>query len=890
VGGVATRAASRAWPFTGRHLIVESALDALSEDAAALFLFGEPGVGKTRLAHELVHRLDAQGRPTARIIATIADRGSPLAALAHLLPPMEGRDAGAVFHSAREAFAADTDRLVLHVDDAHVLDPSSASLLGSLADAGVVQLVVTARTGDPLPDAFAALRSSDAAVTITVDTLDAISVDSLLHRALGAPLDGAAEAQLLEVSGGNPFFLRELVLGAIEDGVLREVAGVWRLDGTIPANAALIERVLDRVRHLPDTARDALDVIAVAEPLGLDDLEATFPTEVLEELERRALIRVDAEERRSSVRLAHPIYAEAVRSMLGRIRFRRLARDQVERVLAHGGRRRDDGLRMARWQMEAGLSPDPEQALAAARVARHALDFESTVELARAALAAGEVRAAPVLGTALYELGDFAGVEEVVVEALAAEPLEPDFVQLIRTRAMGLLWGSGDHQLAISTLTAAEAAVVEPRHGELLRCARALDIAWSGDPAGALELAEPLLRSDHPTTAAQAALTVELVAATAGPTTQAITVADRWFAVHLDLADKEEASNPGNHLITKALALANAGRLTEAEELAALGYRASVASRRGIGQMWFALLLARLALARGDAAAADRLLREQIALCQAIGHRRPMLIGLSQHAIALTFLGQVDAARQALATIDADPVVVLPLFAVERARAEGWVLAAEGHVAAARQVVVDGATTAERAGITLLAALARVDALRLGDQDQAGPLRAAAALVESPIVDTAAAWAEAGADGPALEAVAGSLADMGFAMHAAEAWSQAAAAWRDAGDRRRATAAERTADELARACTGSSTPTLARVDSVVPLTAREREVALLTARGLTAKEVGERLVVSSRTVSNHLQNVYTKLGISSRAELADAIGQLGEDPSAELEPTDGSGR
>ena len=890
MGGVATGAASRAWPFTGRHLILEGALDALSGGVASLFLVGDPGVGKTRLAQELVQRLEEQDRRTARVIATIAGRGAPLAPLAHLLPPMAGQDAGAVFRSAREVFTVEGDRMVLLVDDAHVLDPSSASLLGSLADAGVVQLVVTARTGDPLPDALAALRSSDDALTLTVDTLDAIAVDSLLHRALGAPLDGAAEAQLLEVSGGNPFFLRELVVGAMEEGALHEVAGVWRLDGSIPPNTALSERVLERVRNLPDKARDALDVIAVAEPIGLDDLEATFPGELLEELERRSLIRVDPDRRRNAVRLAHPIYAEAARSMLGRIRYRRLARDQVERVRSHGARRRDDGMRVARWQMEAGLSPDPEQALAAARVARHALDFESTAELARAALAAGEVRAAPLLGVALYELGDFAGVEEVVVAALAADPVEEDFVQLTRVRAIGLLWGPGDHALAIATLADAEAAVSEPRHRELLRCARALDLAWCGEPSRALQIAEPLLRSEHPTTTVQAALTIELVAATTGPTTRAIAEADRWLPVHFDLADREEANNPGNHVVTKVLALANAGRLAEADELAQLGYEASVANRRAIGQMWFLLLRGRLALARGDAQAADRLLREQVALCQAIGHRRPMLVGLTQHAIALALLGEVAAAREALTAVDAEPVGILPLFAVERARAEAWILAAEGEVAAARAVLLEGAAAAEGAGITLLGALARLDALRLGDRAQAGALRSAAAVVDSPIIDTAVAWAEALGDGGALEVVAVSLAEMEFAMLAAEAWAMAAEAWRDAGDQRRGTAAERMADELARACTGSTTPTLATVDSVMPLTAREREVALLTAQGLTAKEVGERLVVSSRTVSNHLQNVYSKLGISSRAELADAIGRLGEGPGREPPSTEGSGR
>jgi DNA-binding CsgD family transcriptional regulator len=52
------------------------------------------------------------------------------------------------------------------------------------------------------------------------------------------------------------------------------------------------------------------------------------------------------------------------------------------------------------------------------------------------------------------------------------------------------------------------------------------------------------------------------------------------------------------------------------------------------------------------------------------------------------------------------------------------------------------------------------------------------------------------------------------------------------------------------------------------LTARGFEVAELAARGLTTDEVGRALGVSSNTVKKHLRNVYDRLAISSRAELA----------------------
>ncbi|MBT8159734.1 MULTISPECIES: LuxR C-terminal-related transcriptional regulator [Arthrobacter] len=50
-----------------------------------------------------------------------------------------------------------------------------------------------------------------------------------------------------------------------------------------------------------------------------------------------------------------------------------------------------------------------------------------------------------------------------------------------------------------------------------------------------------------------------------------------------------------------------------------------------------------------------------------------------------------------------------------------------------------------------------------------------------------------------------------------------------------------------------------------PLTAREMDVVRLVAKGLTNRAVAERLVLSEKTVARHLANVYSKLGIASRA-------------------------
>jgi DNA-binding CsgD family transcriptional regulator len=76
---------------------------------------------------------------------------------------------------------------------------------------------------------------------------------------------------------------------------------------------------------------------------------------------------------------------------------------------------------------------------------------------------------------------------------------------------------------------------------------------------------------------------------------------------------------------------------------------------------------------------------------------------------------------------------------------------------------------------------------------------------------------------------------------------------------------------IAAGCPGVRTPALADA-TAVPLTARELEIARLSATGLSSRAVSDRLEISVRTVDNHLGNVYSKLGISGRRELPAVLG------------------
>ena len=58
------------------------------------------------------------------------------------------------------------------------------------------------------------------------------------------------------------------------------------------------------------------------------------------------------------------------------------------------------------------------------------------------------------------------------------------------------------------------------------------------------------------------------------------------------------------------------------------------------------------------------------------------------------------------------------------------------------------------------------------------------------------------------------------------------------------------------------------------LSTRERQVARLAVDGLTAREIGEQLFISPRTVETHLASVYAKLGVRSKVELTRRASEL----------------
>ncbi|MFN8019216.1 MAG: LuxR C-terminal-related transcriptional regulator [Acidimicrobiales bacterium] len=870
------------WPLVGRERELAEVLDALEVPGAAVLLFGDLGCGKTRLAGEVFERLALAGRTTAHATATEAQSAAPLGAIAHLVPRSAADPDATVLQAIHEAVASrgTDDPLYLHLDDAHHLDVSSATLLVGLVSSGAMRLLATARRGMVLPEPFTALRGMPEARSFELGPLDRAAADDLLVAALDAPVDGQARDQLWRLSEGNPLYLRELVLGGMADGWFAQVSGVWQLRGAPSANLSLGERVMGRLRSLGPEAHAAIELLAVGEPIGLDVLVGLTSDEAVDELERAGVAVVEVDRRRHDVRVAHPLYGEVLRSSMDEDSRRHHAAQLVGAIGALGARRATDPQRIAQWQLSAGLDADPEALLASARIARHHNDWVTAVRLARAALDAGLPDAAYLCAEAHYALGEFEDGDAVAAAAFAdVDRLSHEALAgLHRTRGGVWFFGTSSTEEAFAAVEVARSVIDEPDLLDMLGYAEAIMCMWSGRVREARAIAEPLLDAPDVKVRVQAALAAENVAAAAGPVTRAVELAEAAYPVHAALPDLNGTNSPAFHLLIQAEAMVNAGWFDRAEGLARFGYDLALASLNRIAQMWFARELGRIALYRGDAASSRAWFQEAVALCRGTSWFRPMALELSELAMAEAHLGDAEAAAAAIEARDRLGVPVIPIFASEAVRGAAWAQAVNGDRDGAREALVAAADAADEAGIALFAALARIDALRLGARDQAAPLAAAAAVVASDLVSVGARWAAAVDAGDALEleSVGGAFEALGCTVLGAEALEAAAAAWRAAGDEQRAAAASGRAATLAATHQAAPAPVPERdaAPDAMVLTPRELEIAELAASGLTAKAVAEQLRISHRTVSNHLQNAYTKLGVSGRAELAPVLDRL----------------
>jgi DNA-binding CsgD family transcriptional regulator len=293
----------------------------------------------------------------------------------------------------------------------------------------------------------------------------------------------------------------------------------------------------------------------------------------------------------------------------------------------------------------------------------------------------------------------------------------------------------------------------------------------------------------------------------------------------------------------------------------------------GLGSGWVSLLQAQAAWLRGRTREA---LSASEQACAALAPHR--LYDGNAHAAranAAALCGEVELATESLTIAEQSPGVSESLFYPWRYQARVWTAACSGDVPGAVRLVQALTVRLQADGFAGHELLALYDLVRLGRPDLAVD-RMRAILAEVPGGRAAAlllrhAVAAGAAEPESLFAVARELAVHGYLVFAAEAAATSVRLFRSARDPRALAASTLLADVLAK-CDNIRTPALLALQPA--LTTRERQVAELAAEGVRSREIADRLYLSPRTVENHLQRVYAKLGVNGRVELAPALRSL----------------
>ena len=151
---------------TAPHEPAQELLEAGVRERVGAVLIGPAGVGKTSLARSAFERLGPQYGRAGWVTGTASAGAVPFAAFSHLIDvPATGKTA-AVLRAARESLG---DGLLLAVDDAHLLDKLSATLVYQLAVSGAARLIVTVASGTPAPDEITALWRDDLLTRIDIE-------------------------------------------------------------------------------------------------------------------------------------------------------------------------------------------------------------------------------------------------------------------------------------------------------------------------------------------------------------------------------------------------------------------------------------------------------------------------------------------------------------------------------------------------------------------------------------------------------------------------------------------------------------------------------------------------------------------------------------------------
>lgn len=866
------------WPLTGRAQELALIVEAISGegDRGGVVIAGGAGVGKTRLAAEVVDIARRNGWITHLVVGTSAAQSIPLGVFAQWIEGADGRLLNMVETVIADITAgSEGQRVLIVVDDAQFMDDLSAFVLHQLVRRGQAKVIMTMRTEQATAESIHPLWQEANLLRLELQPLSRLHCDTLLGTALGGEIGATTAQRMWEMTRGNVLFLYQLVRQELEAGRLRNHDERWRWSGEITASPTLVDLVELYVGTAPDQILDVLDVIAVAEWLDLALISALVDPAELELAERLGFIVVDTQGATAVVRFSHPLYAEVRRTRIGLLRAARLRGSVAAAIQSHsGGSGPVDSLRLALLWLDSDLPPDAEILHGGACQAFLRLDLALTNRLCGEALAVGAGPKTRLLyALSLYSMGCGAEAEEL----LDALPIRPDdqalWVTAALIKAANLQFTRGRPADSWKALEAALAAAT-PELAPQLMPLRVVQLAMAARPADAVRAAASL------DSKALAPLPMTVLACGQAIANGDLGQPDQATAAVVSCT-RSTANSPEAAYQMVALNLVHAdaliiGGLIHEAQLLGEHLHAQWADVPWDPSGVAVAIKGMAALARGDLAVAQQQLRTAIVECESShGRTGGMYLFWLTYAEALARAGHVDAAGEALEKVEHYRHPSYHYVESHRLLVMGWVAAAGGHASAAVDLAAQAADFACRNGQLAREVMALQTAIQFGRNDSAdrlGELRGCVGGLRAPLI---ARWAHAADrdDGDELLVVSGELEKIGDRIAAADTAAHAAHAFGRLGLHRPQIAASARATRLMSIC-GGNTPAVSAVAEYFPLSEREREIATLIGRGLSNKQIADALFMSVRTVEGHIYRARTRIGLKSRTELAELLAQF----------------
>jgi predicted ATPase len=190
-------------------------IDRVRDDITAgrnVLVAGEMGVGKTALLKHVASLLRAADIPVTVITATSAASKIPFGSLSGFIDPADRTEPASQIAAAtaRLRRLGDDAPIVLFVDDAQHLDPSSIAVLHELIVSGEATVMASVRTSDPGPTVLSEMWRQAETDRFTLGPLDDDSIGEVVSDVLGFEAPAPVAASIVRRSGGNPLFAREL--------------------------------------------------------------------------------------------------------------------------------------------------------------------------------------------------------------------------------------------------------------------------------------------------------------------------------------------------------------------------------------------------------------------------------------------------------------------------------------------------------------------------------------------------------------------------------------------------------------------------------------------------------------------------------------------------------